>query len=490
MIDRRTFLKALGVVTAGLYASNVSIIYASDVIISDWSDGDCEDVHRIGKDKFETPDASIKKDVVIIGGGLSGLTMAYYLRDDDFMLLEKDSDPGGNAKKGKYGDTVYATGSAYLVDVERYYGKLYSELGLELKPIPNPVDTAKHEGRWVDLEDGPMKNHVKRLKKHMKKLLDGEDFPSIPIEDAKPNTLRLDKVSFYDYLKGLHYPEDYMAYIDAYCYSALGGSIREISAYAGVNFYSEIAGNIYAFPGGNAYVVDRLIEKIGTERIKTKTTVYSVKQKGSKVLTSFMEDGLSHTVESKAVVMCVPYFFAPKIVDGITGKQKKDMESLRYGAYLVANLCFDRRVFSGGYDNCMPDNSAFTDFIDAAYVANTKKEQSVITVYAPYKNPSNGRKALREGDRNSIAKDIRAGIAKAFDFPPESLKEIRLTRYGHQLLTSEVGIVHKLRGIKKSVGSNIVFAHSDGQAMAAVESAVTEARRAMDKVKRIIKQTK
>src|ERR1043166_4795971 len=46
---------------------------------------------------FKLPAASAQHDVVIIGGGPSGLMSAYKLRNADFLLLEKEPRFGGNA---------------------------------------------------------------------------------------------------------------------------------------------------------------------------------------------------------------------------------------------------------------------------------------------------------------------------------------------------------------------------------------------------------
>ena len=45
---------------------------------------------------------SARHDVVIVGGGMSGLACAWFLRDRDFLLLEKEDHWGGNAYLEEY----------------------------------------------------------------------------------------------------------------------------------------------------------------------------------------------------------------------------------------------------------------------------------------------------------------------------------------------------------------------------------------------------
>src|SRR5580692_11415391 len=89
---------------------------------------------------FPKPDATKKADVVIVGGGVSGLSAAYFLKGKDWLLLEKEDHFGGNAYQEEYEGQIFGTGSAY-----GYRGDpgdvLASEIGLKLPMVNMPDPT-------------------------------------------------------------------------------------------------------------------------------------------------------------------------------------------------------------------------------------------------------------------------------------------------------------------------------------------------------------
>src|SRR5215467_10976574 len=59
--------------------------------------------HQVRDGKvFTRPPVSARHDVIIVGGGVSGLTAAYLLQHRDFLLLEKEPHWGGNAYLMEY----------------------------------------------------------------------------------------------------------------------------------------------------------------------------------------------------------------------------------------------------------------------------------------------------------------------------------------------------------------------------------------------------
>ena len=95
---------------------------------------------------FERPASTAKSDFVIVGGGVAGLSAAYFLRGKDWLLLEKEDHFGGNAYEEEFDGQPFSTGSAYA-----YRGdegdQLASEIGLHLPLVNMPDPTLVNKNR-------------------------------------------------------------------------------------------------------------------------------------------------------------------------------------------------------------------------------------------------------------------------------------------------------------------------------------------------------
>lgn len=442
--------------------------------LGDWTGDTFAPMHKI-RDGFhaDLPKPEKKVDLLVIGAGLAGLSLAWFCRDREVLVLERESAPGGNAKSENYKGIEYALGSAYLVDLEEPFGSLYRDLGMEMKPLPHPTESVWTPGGWKTLEEGPQKEAVERLQKVMKDMLAGPDYPLIPLQKASKKAIALDDLTYHDWL-AKDYPE-YIPMAEEYCWTALGGPCKKISAYVGVSSLSELVTPIYALPGGNAAVAKKLAEKVGSDRLMTGQSVFRVEPDGRVgFFDTHAENPQVRCIQADHVALACPYYFGARLIPWADAKATGIMRSMEYGSYMVVNMCFDAPVFRQAYDHWAPGNDVWADFVDADYTTGKAVgDATVLTVYAPFRDVAAGRVALLQGDGAGLARKVVDDIQTRVGFPKEHLKEVRITRYGHQIFCSRQGVVRRLLSLERNHGK-IHLCHSDGQGCAAVESAISE----------------
>src|ERR1700735_5682122 len=223
---RRDFMKFVvaGSVAAGC-PMDLSLL-AADTRAKANVDGDHFEICHQVRDGRTFPEQPVTKryEVVIVGGGVSGLSAAYFLRDRDFLLLEKEPHWGGNAYLEEYQGQGFATGSAFD-EKDTASETLAREIGLIELPI-NSGDPTIVAGKWVadTWRDGlnqlpysdVVRDSFKKFRAEMKAL------------DPDKNAQQLDSVPLANYLKG-HAPE-LKQWWDAYGLSNWGAKSEDASA--------------------------------------------------------------------------------------------------------------------------------------------------------------------------------------------------------------------------------------------------------------------
>ena len=493
MPTRRQLVQGAAGAGAALLASPLGLSKAAQdhFALAEWTGESFVPMHAIRDGLWDRPLPAPERrvDVVVVGGGLAGLTVGASLENYDLLILERESELGGNARAGNWNGVDYALGSAYFVDKSKPFGSFYEKLGITPRSVPETVNTVLTGApRSPDALKGRLRAPFARLRQHFREIVDGSDFPKIPIERASARALALDDVSFLDWLRRQDVDPLLQELIDAYCYSSFSAGAEAVSAYVGVNFYSEIVAPIYAFPGGNAFLSRALkacIERAASHRLQTGAAVFAIEpaEEGLSRVGWFdvASPGEPRCIAARWVVVATPYFFAGRILRGVDPDTTAIMKGAARGSYLVANCCFEGRLTLPSYDAWTPANPVFTDAVDACAALPPQARPSrhgVLTVYAPFRDPGQGRARLLEGDRAALAGPIVESLRRFLPdaFGAARLKEVRLTRWGHQHLIPRPGTVARMRGLPKRFG-NVLLAHSDGQGAPAVESAVAEGLR-------------
>jgi protoporphyrinogen oxidase len=426
---------------------------------------------------FPKPEATRNAEVAIIGGGMAGLSAAYFLRDKDWLLLEKEDHFGGNAYEEEYEGQLFATGSAY--DFRGSFSdQLAKEIGVDMPLIDMPDPTIDNHTYVPDtwrsgLEHLPYKKDVVASFKKFR-----DDIMKI---DVRGQMLELDSKPFTD-ITGAYAPE-VARWWDAYGPSNWGAFTKDTTSFIGVfdaQYLIKGEDNTRCIlPGGLGCISHKLVEVLkpkNAERMMTGATVVSVVHGSDGVRVTYLQGDKLATVSAKVVLMCTPKYITARLVAGLPNEQKQAMRRMRYAPFPMINMIFDKLVYRRGYDNWCPGNS-YTDFIVADWTIRNqpgyKPKYNILTFYTPLRE-SERATLLQEEDCKLLAGRVLKDFQKALPEFNVDPVEIRLYRRGHPMLMAVPGQYTKNRMIASKPMERIFFGNSDS---GGPESLSTEAVR-------------
>ncbi len=89
------------------------------------------------------------KDVVVVGGGIAGLTAAHALRDLDLVVLEAADRAGGRIFSEPRGENWLNFGAHVFGGESSVSGQLLADLGVTAVPVPGRLAAVSLNGRLV-----------------------------------------------------------------------------------------------------------------------------------------------------------------------------------------------------------------------------------------------------------------------------------------------------------------------------------------------------
>lgn len=441
-------------------------------------------------------------DLIVVGGGLSGLSAGYLSNADRVLILDQASEFGGNAKSQVWGDIRYSIGSAYITELSNddpIY-KFYLSLGLDKhwKKIGEKDEIYFHSSgayrKLHEINDPQLRELPNVMKKYT-----GDLFPELPYggnSKLTPAIYRsLDDVSLLDILKKefrANLSSDLLSYLQTYARASFGSRAEDLSGYAMLNFLSpEFETSIYCYPGGNSFMARLMQEKLLERNVSLKNLnpVLYVKNisDGVEVVSYDLKKQSYSKFKSKKVIIASQKFVAKRIVKDITIDQKNAMDALKYKTYFVANILLANRPKENWYDSYIltsTDNWA-SDVVLADYAIDSeqRKKYSVLTVYMPYTSDTKRSEVLSKSASPELEKKYFAELKSIvtteitqlksrYGFSEKDIHDINLTRWGHALIFSGKGMFSRniFGKASESIG-NIFFANQDRIGTPSVESA-------------------
>jgi hypothetical protein len=474
--SRREFLQSASAALIGLSLKGDRPI-AGSFVNDSFAQG-----HRL-RDHASFPRAkqTVKIPVVVVGGGIAGLSAAWRLQKKgftDFVLLEMNDRPGGNSRWGENEITAYPWAAHYVpVPGQKavYVRELLEELGVlnngqweERYLCFAPQERLFLYGRWqegiepaIGLKDKD-REQFRRLEDKIHSFRATGNF-TVPMEAGlSASTAQLDRMSFADWLREERMDSRILNwYMNYCCRDDYGASTEQTSAWAGIQYFAsrepEEKGPL-TWPEGNGWIVRRLLERVG-KYVRTGEMVHRITptKRGLSISSGETE------YRAEFVIFAAPTFLAPYLVDGVP-----PLNDFEYSPWLTANLSLERLPESYGgdptWDNVFMDSPTL-GYVDATHQSlSTQVDRTVWTFYWALAEgaPSQSRQLLLDRDWNYWKEAIFHDLERVHPEIRKCVSRIDVMRMGHAMARPKVGAIFSAerRNLTKP-RHRILFANSD-----------------------------
>lgn len=467
---------------------------------------------------------------VIVGGGISGLSAAWWFKKNnfsDFVLLEMDSDVGGNSASGSNSVSKYPWGAHYvpLPGPEAHYVKdFFEEVGIIKgyeKGLPiydeyflcaDPHERLLFQGEW---QEGLIPQHgvqsvdkmqyneffayIESLKN--KKGADGKFIFCIPVDQSSQDAefLKLDQVSMASYMASRNWNSVYLNwYVNYCCRDDYGMPHDKVSAWAGLHYFASRSGvaanadsqSVLTWSEGNGFLVSKLKERVEDKVVKN-SLVFSIENTlhGNQIDVLNTQNNSCVRYLAKNVIFSGPRFTASKIIKGYSNDV-----SLDYAPWLIANITLNALPQSQGapisWDNISYYSKSLGYIVANHQDLKLNRKEVVLTYYLPLdeKTPQEERMAAYRKSYKDWLDVIVPDLEKMHPGITRTISNLDIWIWGHGMVSPGIDFIWspKRKEFVKPFGS-IEFAHSDMSGISIFEEAQF---RGVEAAKKILRKEK
>ena len=501
--------------------------------------------HRLRDGAFPEPRQTREVPVVIVGAGIAGLSAGWKLAGSgfrDFVVLELEPEPGGNARWGENAVSAYPWGAHYLptpTAESTAVRELVAEMGLvrgygpDGEPVYDPrhlchapqervfVDGAWREGlsaRDVVEADGAdragggealaaFEAQVRRYRDYRD--TEGRRAFALPVaaSTTDPEILALDRISMREYFDRAGWASPRLRwYVDYCCRDDYGCTLDTTSAWAGWHYFCSrpAEAEYLTWPEGNGRIVRHFLDRLAG-RVRTGMLVYRVRPAGdvppggSVAGGSVAGAGMAGSVDvdvldtrdetavryrARRCIYALPRFTARRVIDGYT---PAGIEAFTYSPWMVANLTVDRLPEGAAWDNVLYDSPSLGYVVATHQNLRMTTGRSVLTYYLPLvaSNPETARAWMLEQEWRDWVSLILADLGQADPGIESLVTHADVMLWGHAMIRPVPGFAWGAARRRAAAPHGPVrFAHSDMSGISLFEEAQYHGVRAAEDVMR------
>ena len=488
--------------------------------------------------RIEVPsDAWSNVPVVIVGGGVAGLTAAWRLQNagfHDFVLLELEGAPGGTSRSGSNSTVSFPWGAHYIPAPMKENTTLISlldEMGVlegkdkDGEPIVaeqflcrDPEERIFYKGRWYEglyLHAGASAEDELQMEKFNAEVNrwvtwhdgKGRRAFTLPVsacsDDAEVTAL--DRVSMGEWMNQRGFVSPRLRWwVNYACRDDYGMTLDQTSAWAGLFYFCARvlkpgveSQSLITWPEGNGRLVKHLFEKTRT-RIQLNRAVAELVpgENGCEVITVDAKGQNPVGFRAKTVIFAAPQFMARYVIRPYRDNPPPHIAEFQFGSWMGANLTLkDRpkassnRDFPLAWDNVLYDSESL-GYVVATHQRGLDRGPTVFTYYYPLcdENARAARTRLLETGWQGWADVALTDLTRAHSDIRNLVERLDLMRWGHAMIRPRTGFMWgAARREAAKPFRSIHFAHSELSGVALFEEAFDHGLRAADEVLRSIR---
>ncbi|CCH79771.1 putative oxidoreductase [Nostocoides japonicum T1-X7] len=299
------------------------------------------------------------RDVVVVGGGIAGLSAAWGVRERDVLVLEAAERVGGRIRSERRGPYwMNWGGHVYDGSVTSSTQQLLRETGYASRPVPGGLAALAMNGRLLlsgRVETFPFRvpmswhDRIRLVRAGAKVRLAVARYSRLsalrPGEDQETRQQRvydfMNDRSFADFIGPL--PEDAEALFKP-TVTRSSAEMDQISAGAGVGYFNLVwnigAGLSHYIVGGPSTLTEGISAALG-DRVQLGAEVQEVVHGKDSVTVRYHQNGSDHEAEARAVVLATTASVSHRIAVTLDPDLRDALSRIKYGPFVSAAFLTD-----------------------------------------------------------------------------------------------------------------------------------------------------